>query len=324
MSPVVNTVTIVGAGRSGSTLLDTVLGAVDGWFSTGELRDLWQRGLVEGRRCGCGSKIIDCEVWGRVLDEPSGRGDRLLDRPVEQVLTWQRRYGRTRHTRRLLGPGTPEPDVAAYLATMDLLYTRIHEVTGAKVVVDSSKRPSDAALASRLPSVDARAVHLVRDPRAVTFSWSRTKPELDADAPAPMPNRGVLLSIRVWNELNLVAELVHRRLGADRMTRVRYEDLVADPRRVVAEVLSLVPGPSQNPVGADATIDLGTNHTVGGNPRRFQRGPTRIAADDEWRTTLAPIDRALCSALTLPLRHRYGYTGMSSSRRAPSAEDARL
>jgi hypothetical protein len=32
---------IVGSGRSGSTLLDLMLGRLDGWFSMGEFRHFW-------------------------------------------------------------------------------------------------------------------------------------------------------------------------------------------------------------------------------------------------------------------------------------------
>src|SRR5205823_1051409 len=44
---------IAGPGRSGSTVLDQVLGELPGFVSTGELQALWQRGLVERRPCGC-------------------------------------------------------------------------------------------------------------------------------------------------------------------------------------------------------------------------------------------------------------------------------
>ena len=38
---------VAGWGRSGTTLLDNVLGQVEGFVSTGELHNIWQRGLVE-------------------------------------------------------------------------------------------------------------------------------------------------------------------------------------------------------------------------------------------------------------------------------------
>ena len=43
--------------RSGSTLLDLMLGQVPGFVSVGELRFLWQRGLIE-RQLAKGSKRV--------------------------------------------------------------------------------------------------------------------------------------------------------------------------------------------------------------------------------------------------------------------------
>ena len=65
---------IAGWGRSGSTILDNVLGQVDGFFSAGELMFLWRRGLIEGRLCGCGRPLRDCDVWMHILDRayPAG------------------------------------------------------------------------------------------------------------------------------------------------------------------------------------------------------------------------------------------------------------
>jgi hypothetical protein len=40
---------VAGTGRSGSTLLARVLGEADGFVAAGELRYVWQRGLVEDR-----------------------------------------------------------------------------------------------------------------------------------------------------------------------------------------------------------------------------------------------------------------------------------
>src|SRR5450755_1085488 len=60
---------IAGTGRSGSTVLANILGEVDGVFAAGEVRYLWQRGLKEGRLCGCGLPVRECPVWRKALEE---------------------------------------------------------------------------------------------------------------------------------------------------------------------------------------------------------------------------------------------------------------
>src|SRR3712207_200886 len=58
---------------------------------------------------------------------------------------------------------------------LERLYRAIQKVSGAAVIVDSSKRSTYAVLLSLLPFADLRVVHLVRDSRAVAYSWGRIK-----------------------------------------------------------------------------------------------------------------------------------------------------
>ena len=55
------------------------------------------------------------------------------------------------------------------------------------------------------------------------------------------------------------------------------------------------------------TVDLGGCHSVAGNPMRFRTGPTRLRADEEWRTAMPAADRRLVTAMSWPLLRRFGY-----------------
>jgi hypothetical protein len=160
-----------------------------------------------------------------------------------------------------------------------------------------------------LPDVDPYVVHLVRDPRAVAYSWQREKRDpgkigRDGDA---MPTRSALLSTRVWIELNGMAELVRRKFGPARSRFVRYEDFVVRPRQTIGEILDMLAVEADPPVDDHGIAHLLPNHTVGGNPNRFGCGPVEIRADDEWKTKLGPAASWTCSALTAPLNAVYRY-----------------
>src|SRR4029077_18987486 len=83
---------------------------------------------------------------------------------------------RVRYTFRLLRekPGAPSHWAALreYAEVAGRLYRAIAAATGARVIVDTSKRTGDAALLRCLPGVGPRVLHVVRDPRAVAYSWS--------------------------------------------------------------------------------------------------------------------------------------------------------
>jgi hypothetical protein len=57
---------IGGFGRSGSTLVERILGQLPGFCSAGEIVFLWQRGLIENQLCGRGATFSECDFWTRV------------------------------------------------------------------------------------------------------------------------------------------------------------------------------------------------------------------------------------------------------------------
>ena len=55
------------------------------------------------------------------------------------------------------------------------------------------------------------------------------------------------------------------------------------------------------------TVQLDTDHTVAGNPMRFEHGSFELRVDDAWRTSLDARDRRITTVLTWPLLAAYGY-----------------
>lgn len=289
---------ITGWCRSGSTVLGNVLAEVPGVVHVGELRFLWLNGVCgkgSNSQCGCGLALTECPLWAGVLEDVRPEG-RTLAGHARDVVSWQAAC-RTRHTWNILrrsgprSPGGPWPD------TLAATYRAIAARTGARVIVDSSKFASDAALLPRA-GITAAYVHLIRDPRAVAWSWLQPKRYTG--------RRGALASTWHWTGFNLAAEAVGRAHPHASLT-LRYEDLTRSPRAAVGAVLDLVTPGAVNPVGEDGTVELGGNHTVTGNPNRFERGRTAITEDLRWPGRLSARDRTLTTALALPLMRRYGY-----------------
>ncbi len=66
---------IAGSGRSGSTLLDRMLGQMPGVTAIGELAQLWRPGELDKLVCGCGTPVRSCPFWSRVADRAYGGWD---------------------------------------------------------------------------------------------------------------------------------------------------------------------------------------------------------------------------------------------------------
>ena len=303
-----------GLGRSGSTLLERLLGELPGVVAAGEVVHLWGRGVAGGELCGCGVPFGECVFWGEVGRAGFGGWGNVDAARVEALRAG---VDRSRFIPLLAGGllgAAARRGVAEYTGYFLRLYSAVAAVSGRGVVVDSSKHASLAFCLRRRPELDLRVVHVVRDSRAVAFSWTRrvARPET---AGSYMARYSPAAAAGWWNTQNGALEVLAR--AGVPVLRVRYEDLAADPAAVIARVAGFA-GISGAAPGSDALgflggpagarwARLGTAHTVSGNPMRFDTGTVPVTADERWRTLMPARQRAAVTALTLPLLARYGY-----------------
>jgi Sulfotransferase family len=302
-----------GLGRSGTTLLERLLGELPGVTSAGEVVHLWQRGIVEGERCGCGEPFGDCPFWAKVGQAAFGGWPEVDVGRVEQL---RAAVDRTRRIPLLAAP-VLQPSVrravTEYTGYYASLYAAAAEVSGSTAVVDSSKHVSLAFCLRWHPQLDLRVIHVIRDSRAVAFSWTQRVSRPDTSAvDSYMTTYSPARAAALWNAHNSALALLAR-VGVPTL-RVRYEDLVAAPAATVAavaEFAGLAAGGAQlgylrDDAGA-RWADLSAAHTASGNPMRFATGTIAIRPDERWRTAMPAGQRRAVTALTLPLLARYGY-----------------
>lgn len=296
---------VAGFGRSGSTLLDNVLNELDGFVSVGELRYLWDRGLLEDRLSGTGTPFSQSPFWHGVLRRAYGDEAQVdaahVVRLREQV-----------HSRHVLLAGTRAGErvlarrAAPYAHHVARLYAAVQAETGCRVLIDSSKFPSHGFALEQIPGIALHVVHLVRDARAVSFSWMRRK-AYDETGRQVIEQQSPLQSAWLWSTWNALVEArwAHSRFP---YARVRYEDFVRDPEATTRMLLQLL----QEPPGDLSFIEgqvvrLGANQAVSGNPSRFQQGAVHLRLDNEWEQRMKPHHKALVTLLARPLLNRHGY-----------------
>lgn len=296
---------IGGTGRTGSTTLDQLAGQSAGWFSGGELAYLWSLGVGEGGKCSCGVAVVDCPVWSVIL---AGFDTDVTE--LAATMTAQRQRFRSVHLPAMALGGFARrrlEQMGPYLDHLDTLYGGIAEHTGAHVIIDSSKEPHYSYLLREGVGRPVTFVHLVRDPRAVAYSWQRRKVERGLEGNRTMEHRGpVLASVFFWVS-NVASELLWRK-HPDDYAFLRYEDLVADPTGTL-DALGQLMGEPPGKVGLppDMALDVAGTHTAWGNPDRIGRTHITIREDTAWRTGLRWPTALLLTVLNLPLLLRYGY-----------------
>jgi hypothetical protein len=312
---------VAGLGRSGTTLLGNILGQVNDFVSVGEIRLIWDNGLIMNKICGCGAPFWECEMWQPIFSEAFG-GMSKVD--PHKMIHLRESWARTKHIPLMLAPSGRrliERRLAEYLDNLGKLYRAIQTVTGSRVIVDTSKFPSYGFALGMVPSVDLHVVHLVRDPRAVAYSWMRKKLQPDPETPEYTPQESPTGTSLRWAARNLGTEALWRR-SEERYMLLRYEDFVVEPRRSIERALKLVDEETAPlPHVGEHEVRLGANHNIWGNPNRFQTGLVQLRPDDEWAFRMRPEDKRLITALTFPLLTRYGYPSVASRRGSESAAD---
>lgn len=325
---------ILGSQRGGTTIFGRLLGEVDGFVFAGAVRRLWLTGT--GQTCSCGVPDDRCPLWSEVMTAVLHDGC-----DATQVGEWQRRYLSNRHSwlgalrlarNERLGRDRP-PGLAGYAEVSEQLYHQVAHLTGARVVVDTSKHPNDAVLLSRLKGLDTYVIQIVRDPRGSAYSVLMRFTKRRAE-------KGVMMSTVAqlghtthatlhWLTRHGASEAIRRMVPDDRSLLVRYEDMTEDPAEALGRVAAFVGEEHAGlPAVADGKVELVENHSPS-CAKRFPATTMSIRHDSRWLSDLPRRDALVTVALAWPLMLRYGYplrrpTGRRSpDRRQPHHHSAR-
>lgn len=206
---------VMGAGRSGSTILGVALGNCESVFFAGELDRWFARAGVprDGER--------RARFWEQVRARVGDANDvfaantTLLERSSTafKVSSWARQ--------RRMRP--------RYREVSESLYLAIAAVTGASHIVDSSHYPRRARQMQELGGIELHLLFLARDPRAIIASLGRSD--------VPERRFGELAANAYLWLTYLFALPVFLRHPRGRRLFVRHEDFLADPDAVLREIL---------------------------------------------------------------------------------------
>lgn len=294
---------IAGDGRSGSTLLDRLIGAYPGVFSCGELGNLLYCMNSAEEYCACNTLVKDCAFWKSVMRTWSTEVPGFSEAEYRRL---QHRYERMRALFRPwneLSFGTRE--FARYAGYTRELFSAIADHSGAEVIVDSSKSPARALAIARVAGIDLRLLHLVRDVRGVAYSLRIPYREPPKEGRfANVKRRSHLRFAGTWALVNFFCERVRIRIPGPSLF-IRYEDYAADPATALSRIGDLMGMPS---ISYDASAGhlLKQGHQVAGNDVRL-RPVQAINPDEVWRHKFSHVMQKGLYFLVLPLMLRYRY-----------------
>jgi hypothetical protein len=307
MSDRIPLVYILSNGRSGTTLLDLLLGAHDHVWTTGEAQNLpWE--LVNPRApCGCGNPVHESPFWKPILpDIPTDTDGYHVgcfhnSEQVGKVLRWNLLPDLIR------GRARPRwrDAVEEYGRKNETLFRVVREAaeerSGNEIqwLVDASKNVYRLFWLQQSGRFDLRVIHVMKDPRALVYSMAR--PWL------PSGIHRVLRYTGRWIVENaLMAHLCRVNFDPEHVRRLSYETLAGAPEETM-EAIGEWLGVDYPPELVHNFKDY-ENFAISGNMMRWRESDDDIRLDERWKSRLPVAYQHLVHMLTVPFRRFCGYT----------------
>ncbi|MBD1903539.1 sulfotransferase [Trichocoleus sp. DQ-A3] len=312
--PSIRILYIGGVGRSGSTVLSTLLGNHPSIESVGELTNLPRRGWINNEYCACGERCSICSFWSKVRAEwvksigfddierylaLQNTFESMNFQSMKSFLCWLRLF-----RERMNG----SPQFQAYSEWTCALFQTICSVSKKSIIVDSSKNPVRALALSMMPEIDVYLIHLVRDGRGVAHSLKKAyKQHQKGGIEETLQAWPVWKTAIFWSDVNLQSELLRSQFDPGKSIRVLYEDFATNPKKTLERIGHLIEcdfDEVANAVTAGEAMKVG--HAIAGNRLRM-RGTVQLQADTEWIDRLPVQEQNLFWLLAGWLMQQYGY-----------------
>ena len=295
---------ILSNGRSGSTLLDMLLGMNPEIWTLGEAQLLpWE--VRENRLpCGCAAPIGECVFWEPILDQIPLHTGRY---PIE-FFRERHTGGKTVRITHLMDILLREPSHKWEVAIpeygqLNAQYFKVvkdaaenyldHPI---KWLVDASKNIYRLFWLYHSNLFNLRIIHLIKDPRAFVYSMTKDQSYV------PL-SKTLRISMRWLVENCFFSFFISDKSLVEKSFFVRYEDLASKPDRAMKAIMEWLQVPHNE-------IDYSQfrkyeNHAIAGNPMRWKDSNIRL--DEKWRDNLSLNKARFIWLITGFLARGYGY-----------------
>jgi hypothetical protein len=278
---------IMGYGRSGSTLLDIILGNNPKIESLGEVAFYYNKYMDQDNLCSCSKSLSNCQFWSQVNMKhaiyvfPLKPWDLYsFICKVENILSLPL----------LIFNLLPFRTVEGYRKHMQGFFRAVMETSGRKVLIDSSKstrtKIGRPVAMKKICGFDIKIIHLVRDGRGIMFSRLKGKNQLLEKGMNDDKWAGPYFATISWLITNLTSLLVEFLYFRGKTLRVNYEDIVSNYKQEIQRISRFIGVNLDNVIETiEQNMELKVGHNVGGNRIRLEKKVT-LKKDFEWQDKL--------------------------------------
>lgn len=305
-------VMILAPHRSGSTLLDNLIGGHPGVITLGEVDKLRAYALNDRRYydpkqplvCTCGVPVGKCEFWQHVETQLGRPLSSLalkwpLTQPELSALSPTRRFAhdlslkilwrraslfRSRQFQKILLTDHVGSDSWQ-------LYDAVSRHTQVGCIVDASKEPFRYRSILQRDPDRVRTIILCRDYRGVTCSLMKRGVSLEKAA------------LRWKKSMEFIEEMA-RDVPRSSLIRIHYESLCDNPAETLASIWNFL---GLKAVPAQSRRSVLNMHHIAGSPSKFSSEHQLIKADDAWKNFFSKSQLEYLKTATAPYSTDWGY-----------------
>ncbi len=216
---------IMGTGRSGTTILEILLSNNSDIFGVGEVTHIFQDGFTDDEICSCGKPASVCEHWSSVRQQCEWN-----DADVSKLnqlfvdIAWHTQFPKVAAGR------VPTDQRVLFNQTNKCLFQTSADISGANIIVDSSKYAGRALELARAFPKNVKVICLTRSPAGLVKAFRKT----DAAEQKPKSLSGTLF----YYLYTIACFRVVTWILKSRVLRIRYEDMIANPEETLGKIES--------------------------------------------------------------------------------------
>ena len=221
---------ISGAGRSGSTLLDIILGNQAGHQSLGEMGYLLPNAILDNEYCSCNNPVSECPHWSKIIKAWESK----MTISLEEYYTLQKTFLRNKKSFYVFVAFLIKSKKFNLLVdNTRLLYECIYENSDKQIFIDSSKTPQRILLLRSI-KLPLQVIHLKRNYKGVLNSKKKAfKKDSSKGIERDMKPQSTIFASIVYLIDNYLTILFS--IGIKRKV-LHYENLIAQPEKEIQRV----------------------------------------------------------------------------------------
>lgn len=289
---------IIGASKSGSTVLAKSLGGHPKTFTLGEANRFNEELNNPDGVCSCGKSLMDCTFWKRIRTDLVGSDS--VEKFDEFPMGMFKQYTGRKNILKLIptvvfGKKYENPVIDREIDNTLKFYDSVFSTFDHDVLVDSTKGLFRAFVlnSNKKNRFDFHFVHILRDGRGVVNSSLKTKYKIQKsdgsvveydkqNLAKPIPVKSPSEAINYWLYVNIRNLILLRLFARKRTTFIRYEDFTKNPERILNKICVEM-GLQYDEAMLD--FEKEEHHILGGNSSRINA--TKIKSQDiAWQQKL--------------------------------------